>query len=208
MKVTVVHRTVDLFIGIFAIAGLISIARSIASIYRGEFGTVKWPVQAESVGTVVELADNSMIRFYDGELSVTGQPLAHAIELIAYLGTMAIFLLALFALRKILSGFAEGEIVVERNAIALRKVGWLLFGACGISILQTLMLQPIILAAVAIPDQMALHPSISWDIEGVSNIWLHYSPPLVTFLLGGLALSFAAAIRAGAEYRQDSESVI
>lgn len=208
MKTTLVRRTVDLFIGLFAIAALIRIFRIVGSILNGNFGTVTWPVQAEAVGTNLELADNAMIRFPDGSLSIAGEPVTHAIDAVATLGALGLFILALFILKDLLTGFAQGEVLTEKNAVRLRKIAWLLFGVCGISIAQTLVIQPMILSAVAVPNGMALHPSISWGIAGASNIWLHYEPPLITFLLGGLALLFSAAIQSGAEYRHDSESLV
>ena len=65
-----------------------------------------------------------------------------------------------------------------------------------------------ILSAVTMPGGMLLHPSISWDVKGMTNIWLHYDVPLFTFTLGGLALLFAEAFRVGTAYREDSESVV
>ena len=208
MKTTLLRRTVELFIGLFAIAALFTVIRIVGSMLRGEFGVVTWPVQAEAISTVVALTDNATISFPDGKLSIAGEPFAHAIESGAYLGSLGLFILVLLILREILTGFAEGRVLTQENAISLRKIAWLLFGVCGISVIQAFALQPLILSAVAVPSGMVLHPSVSWDIAGYSNIWLHYEPPLVTFLLGGLALLFSSALRSGAEYRQDSESLI
>ena len=79
MKTTLVRRTVDLFIALFAIAAIVSVVRLVAALVSGDFGTISWPVQAEAVGTGVELADNATISFADGLLSVAGEPLAHAL---------------------------------------------------------------------------------------------------------------------------------
>lgn len=208
MKTTLVRRTVDLFIALFAIAAIVSVARLVAAVVSGDFGTISWPVQAEAVGTGVELADNARIRFADGLLSVADEPLAHALGSLASLASLGLIIAALLLLRKVLSGFAKGDVLTHNNALWLRRIAWLLIAVCGVSLIHAFALQPMILSAVEVPDGMVLHPSVSWDVKGVSNIWLHYDPPLGTFLLGLLALLFSAAIQAGTEYRQDSESVI
>lgn len=208
MKTTLVRGVVDLFIALFAIAAIVQLVRLIASILNGTFGTITWPVQAEAVGTNVELAGNATIRFPDGSLSVAGEPLAHALSSVASLTTLGLIILALFSLRHVLSGFAQGDVLTAKNANGLRRIALLLLAVCAVSVVHAFALQPMILHAVDVPSGVALHPSISWDIAGVSNIWLHFDPPLGTFLLAGLALLFSAAIQSGAQYRDDSESVI
>ena len=208
MKTTFVRGALDLFIGLFALAVIVQIVRLITSIVDGTFGTITWPVQAQAVSTDVELSNTAMIRFLDGSLSVAGEPLAHALGSAASLASLALVIAALLILRRVLAAFAQGEVLTERNADALRRIAWLLLAVCAVSVVQAFGLQPLILSAVDVPSGMALHPSISWDIAGVSNIWLHYDPPLGTFLLAGLALLFATAIQSGAQYRHDSESLI
>ncbi len=208
MKTTLVRSTVDLFIGLFAIAAIVSVVRLVAAMIRGEFGTISWPVQAEAVSTGVELAANARISFADGLLSVAGEPLAHALGSLASLASLGLIIAALLLLRKVLSGFAQGEVLTHKNAEWLRRIAWLLITVCGVSLIHAFALQPMILSSVEVPDGIALHPSVSWDVKGVSNIWLHYDPPLGTLLLGLLALLFSTAIQAGTEYRQDSESVL
>ena len=84
----------------------------------------------------------------------------------------------------------------------------LLLAVCGLSVVHALVLQPLILSAVTVPEGMVLHPAISWDVKGAQNVWLHYDVPLVTFTLGGLALLLSEAFRVGSAYREDSESVV
>ncbi|MEL6540529.1 MAG: hypothetical protein AAFQ34_03905 [Pseudomonadota bacterium] len=208
MKTTWVRGAVDLFIGLFALAAIVQLVRLIASIVNGTFGTITWPVQAEAVGTKVELAGNATIRFPDGNLSVVGEPVAHALGTLASLTNLALVILALLTLRRVVSGFAQGEVLTNQNAAGLRKIAFLLLAVCAISVVHAFALQPMILSAIDAPSGVALHPSISWDIAGVSNVWLHYDPPLGTFLLAGLAFIFSAAIQSGARYRDDSESVV
>lgn len=208
MKTTLVRRTVDLFTALFFFAAIGSVVRLVAAFFSDDFGTISWPVQAEAVGTGVELADNASISFADGLLSVAGEPLAHALGSLASLVSLGLIIAALLLLRKVLSGFSRGEVLTHDNAARLRRIAWLLITVCGVSLIHAFALQPMILSAVKVPDGMVLHPSVSWDVKGASNIWLHYDPPLGTFLLGLLALLFSAAIQSGTEYRQDSESVI
>ncbi len=208
MSAKFVRRLVELFVAIFVIGIAIRIIRFVAAAFGGAFGTLTWPVQASAIGDRVPLTGDALIRFDDGLLVVPGQPMAYAVDLLVSCATLIIFVVALLALRKVLIRFAEGEFVVDANTAALRKIGILLLAVCGLSVLHALILQPIILAAVTLPDGMVLHPAISWDVKGVKNIWLHYDVPLFTFTLGGLALLFSEALRAGSVYREDSESVV
>ena len=82
------------------------------------------------------------------------------------------------------------------------------FAVCGLSVIHAAILQASILSVVAAPEGTVLHPAISWDVKGMTNVWLHYDVPVFTFVLGGLALLFAEAFRVGAAYRTDSESMV
>ena len=208
MSAKFIRRIVELFIAIFMIGIAIRIIRSIAAMFGGNFGTLTWPVQAGALDQEASLGGGAGISFTNGLLVVPGQPLGHALDLLVVGVTLVLFLLALLALREVLIRFAEGEFVTENNTAALRKIGILLLGSCALSVLHALILQPMILSAVTMPDGMILHPAISWDVKGMTNIWLHYDVPLFTFTLGGLALLFAEAFRVGTAYREDSESVV
>ena len=208
MSATLIRRIVDLFIAIFVIAGLLGVFQALTSTADGGFGTISWPVQAASVSDQLQLNGNAVIDFDDGQLVASGQPIAHALDLAVELGTLVIFIAALLALRSVLVRFAEGAFLAEENIAALRKIGRLLMIICGISIVHVLVMQPLILSAIEMPSDMVLHPSVSWDVDGVKNIWLHYSPPIFTFMLGGLALLFSKALMVGSAYQEDSEKVV
>ena len=141
-------------------------------------------------------------------LIVPDQPIAHAFDLAVGCVTLAMFVVALLALRQVLKRFAAGDFVVEENTAALRRIGLLLLATCALSVVHAMVLQPLILSAVVMPEGAVLHPSISWNVKGMQNIWLHYDVPLVTFTLGGVAMLLSEAFRAGSVYRQDSESVV
>jgi len=208
MSAKFIRRIVEVFIAIFVIGIAIRFIRSVAAFFGGEFGTISWPVQAGSIGDQTHLSGDALISFDDGLLIVPDQPVAHIFDLAIGAATLAMFIIALLALRQLLIRFAEGEFVVDANTAALRRIGVILLAVCGLSVVHALILQPLILSAVTMPDGMILHPSISWDVKGMQNIWLHYDVPLATFTLGGLALLFSEAFRAGTAYREDSESVI
>lgn len=208
MSATFIRRIVDLFIAIFVLGGLMRIARAAAAIYSGEFGTLIWPVQAGAIGDQLELTNGATIGFSDGLLSVPGLHIAHALDLTIHLGSVGIYIMALIGLRSVLIRFAGGLLVVEENTAAFRRIGWLFLIVCGLSAIHALVLQPVILSAVEMPAGMVLHPSLSWNVAGMKNVWLHYDVPLFTFVLGGLSLLFSEAFRVGSAYREDSESVI
>lgn len=202
------RRLVELVIVLFFISGFLMIARAAEAILDGNFGTLHWPVQAGAYELEAELGEGALVSFLDGNLAVADQPLWHGVDLAFSLAIIGIFIMALMLLRKVLGSFADGEILNTANADALRKIGVILLAACGLSVLHALLLQPAILAVVTPVEGTVLHPAISWDVKGMTNIWLHYDPPIVTFTLAGLAWLFGEAIRSGANYRQDSESLV
>ena len=111
-------------------------------------------------------------------------------------------------MRRLLIRFAQGDLFNQANANELRKVGLLFIAICAVSVVSVLVLQPMMLTAIAAPSDMVLHPSISWDVADMKNVWLDYSPPVVMFALGGFALLLAEAFKTGLAYREDSESVV
>ena len=208
MSAQLIRRVLELLIVIFFAGGTIMIARAFAAMFDGDFGTVNWPVQAGAYDLQVELGEGALATFVDANLAVSGQPFWHAVDLLFSFAGIAIFIIALVMLRNVLMRFAEGDLLNIANADAMRKIGGVLLLACALSVIQAIVVQSAILSAVTPADPAILHPSISWDVSGATNVWLHYDPPLVTLLLGGLAILFAEAIRSGCAYRQDSESVV
>lgn len=208
MSAKLIRRVIEFVIVLFFISGFLLIGRSAAAVLDGRFGTITWPVQAGAYGLKADLGEGALVSFVDGSLTVSDQPFWYGVDLSFSLVTIGIFIAALMFLRGVLASFAQGDLLNEANAESLRKIGMILLAACALSVLHALVLQPAILAAVSPAEGTVLHPSISWDVKGMTNIWLHYDPPIVTFALGGLALLFAQAIRSGANYRKDSESVV
>ena len=208
MSANLIQRIVEVVIGVFFIGAFLQIGRATAAIFEGSFGTLHWPIQAGAYGLDAAVGESATAVFNDASLAVSGQPFWHAIDLLFSLSIIGIYIMVLMLLRKVLTSFAKGDLVTADNAAALRRIGLVLLGACAISLVHAVVLQSAILGAVEPVAGTVLHPSISWDVSGATNIWLHYSPPIGTFLLAGLALLFGEAMRAGADYRQDSESVV
>lgn len=208
MSAKVIQRIVEFFILLVVVGVAISLLRDLAALVSGEFGTVRWRVSAADVGQTINLSEQASIAMTHGNLAVANQPLAWTIEALSSLGQAVLFLLALLATRRLLIRFTQGDLFNQANAAELRKIGLLLLVVCGVSVVSTLAIQPMILSAVSTPSDMVLHPSISWDVKDMKNVWMDYSVPVAMFALGGIALLFAEAFKAGLAYREDSESVV
>lgn len=208
MSAKFIRRIVEVFIAIFFIGGFLQIGRAVAAMFDGKFGTVRWPVEASAFDLQAPVGEGVQAWFTDATLAVPGQPFWHSVDLLFSLTNIGIFIAALMLLRSVLANFTSGDLVDEENAIAMRKIGLLLLAACGLSVVRAILLQSAILTAVEEQAGTVLHPSISWDVSGMTNVWLHYDVPIFTFAMGGLALLFAEAFRAGVAYRKDSESVV
>lgn len=208
MSAKVIQRIVEFFIFLVVIGVAISVLRDLAALVSGEFGTVGWRVSAADVGQTIDLSEQASIAMTHGNLAVSNQPLAWTIEAISSLGQAILFLLALLATRRLLIRFTQGDLFNQANAAELRKIGLLLLVVCAVSVVSTLAIQPMILSAVSTPSDMVLHPSISWNVKDMKNVWMDYSVPVGMFALGGIALLFAEAFKAGLAYREDSESVV
>jgi len=208
MSATLIRRVIEVAIFVFFIGGFLLIARNFAAIWDGEFGVLAWPVQAGAYGMERPLGADAWTTFVDGNLVVTGQPFWYGVDIAFSVGYIALFIMSLMILRGVLSRFAQGDFVNAGNADSLARIGKILLLICALSVLHAVVVQFAILSIVEPANGTVLHPSISWDVKGATNIWLHYSPPIFTFILAGLALLFAEAIRAGNAYREDSESVV
>jgi len=208
MSAKFIRRIVELGIAVFCIGGFLMIARAAAKVFDGKFGTVHWPVQAGAYDLQQGFGDQASIHFENGMLIMQDQPFWYGLDFTFSLGYIAIFIVALILLRTVLMRFTEGELVNTQNADTLRRIGLLLFSVCALSVVHVVIIQSAILFNIEAPAGTVLHPAISWDVKGMTNIWLHYDVPILTFALAGLAMLFAEAFRAGADYRKDSESVI
>lgn len=208
MSAKFIRRIVEVFIAILFIGAFLQIGRAVAAMLEGEFGTLHWPLQAGALELTAAVGDGASAVFVDGVLELSGQPFWHGVDLMFSLAVIAIFVAVLMGLRTVLFNFAEGEVLSTANAAALRRMGLLLFAVFGLSVLHAVLLQAAIISAVQTDANTVLHPSISWNVNGMTNLWLHYDVPIFTLVFGGVAILFSEAFKAGTAYREDSESVV
>ena len=145
MSAKLIRRIVEVFIAVLFLGAFLQIGRAVAAMFEGEFGTVYWPLQASALELQVALSEGATVVVADGVLKLSGMPLWHGVDLIFSLATIAIFVAVLMGLRSVLFNFAEGEVLNEENAAALRKVGLLLFAVFGLSVLHAVLLQSAIM---------------------------------------------------------------
>lgn len=207
MGAKVIGRVVDAAILLVGLAAVLAVFRGAAALLGGKAGETVWAV---TTGSPVSraLSGEAAVSWTHGTLALQAQPLLFWISLLLQLFTLALVAKALLALRAVLSRFAAGDMLVSANADGLRAIALALFAVCGLSILGTLVTQSLVLAAVAPPPGVVLHPSLSWSVPGAENLWLDYEVPVGTALLGGLAWLFGQALSAGTAFREDSEGVL
>lgn len=207
MSAKVIRRLTEALIGLFMLGVVINIVKAIASAVSGSFGTVRWTASTtEPVSRA--MGENGSYQISHGTMAVEGQPFLGIVDLIASLAMLGVLIVALLALRKLLLNFADGQFFDERNSQLLSRIGKMLMIGVAISVAMALIIQPLMLDAIGPIEGVALHPSLSSNAADVENIWLEYSVPVMTFLLGGLALLTAEAFKRGMEYRIDSEGVL
>lgn len=207
MSIKFTRRLIEVFIGLFVIGGIIKLVRALAAATSGDFGTVSWPISSDSPAST-DLVSGGAFSWTHGNLAVTDMPFARLFELATELAALGLLIVSMLALRRLLLSLASGDVFTDDNIAALRRIGFSLIGICALSISVVLLLQPAILSNTVMPDGFLLHPSISWNEKGVTNIWLEYEVPVFTFLLGALAILTGEAFKSGKAYREDSESVV
>ena len=207
MNKILVHRLVDILAGVFFIGVALNVVKAVLSVFEGTFGKVAWTASTTQPVTR-NFGETARFVQSKGLLVVEGEPFLELIELVASLALSALLIIAILSLRKLLYRVAEGAVFDDMNIGLLRRMGRAMVGVAAISVLVAIIMQPLILSAVDSAEGVALHPSLSWDVDGVENIWLEYTVPVMTFLLGAIALIAAQAFEAGKEYREDSEGVL
>lgn len=207
MSARLIQRIVELFIAVVILVGLLLVLRDGLSLGDGAQATIRQPAQvAQPVDQMISATASAA--WNRGVVEVRGQPLAVAINFIANLASVAMLLIALLGVRRLMVNFAAGAVFDEANITALRRIGFALLAACAISLVSALIVQSMLIAAIDAPATIAMHPSISWGVPGVTNIWLDYDVPVAMFVTGAIALLFAQAFRTGLDYRRDSEGVL
>lgn len=201
------RRLIEVFIILLVMGGALKFFRGVLAASEGSFGTIAWPISSDSP-IVNDLASHGMFDWSHGTLFVTGMPFARLFELGLEFAALALMIVAMLALRQLLTALSKGEIFTDANIVAFKRIGLPLFGVAAISVVGTLILQPLILSQAVMPEGYLLHPSISWNAKDVNNVWLEYDVPIFTFLLGALAMLTGEAFKSGKAYREDSESVV
>lgn len=207
MSARLIQRIVELFIALIVLVALLVVVRDGLSLGDGGQATIRHPAQiAQPVDQAI--SGTASAAWSRGVVAVRGQPAAVAVNFIASLAGIAMLLVALLGVRMLMINFAAGVIFDEANITALRRIGFALLAACAISIGAALIVQPLLIAAINPPVGIAMHPALSWNVPGVTNIWLEYDVPVAMFVTGGIVLLFAQAFRAGLNFRRDSEGVL
>lgn len=205
------RRFVDLLIGIFVVAALAALLQAWGAWSEGKFHMVSYPAQSENIQAIVldpSPAPEAFWQLQEGTIRVDNHSWLRAARLIGRLVGLGLFGAVFWQLRGVLTRVGQGDVFSEENIVALRKMGKLLVATSILSISITFMTQYAILEAIPPLDGRMIHPSISWNVQGVENIWLEYTPPIIPMLLAMIAFITAGAFRSGQNYREDSESVI
>lgn len=207
MGAGLIRRIVELAIGLAGLAMLIGISRAVIRLFSGQSSEVVWPVVTGSPATQA-LGAGASATWTHGSLVVANQPLLQWLDLIAQSVTLALSIWALVCLRRLVILFSRGEFLEFRNVADLRRIAMALLAICGVSLASALLLQPLLLASFETQGGVVMHPSLSWDVAGKTNVWLDYEVPIGTAMLAGLAALFAEALKSGIAYREDSEGVL
>jgi len=206
-------RFVNALLVLVALAALGSAIQAIGSIADGKFHMVSYP--ASSTNIVMHSLDSSQgnsawWQLQEGTVRVDDHTWLRASRLIGRFIGLGVLAAIFWQLRVVLIKIGEGDVFNDRNVAALRMIGKLLVVSSVLSISITFMTQYAILSAL--PDVLdgnrVVHPSLSWNVKGVENIWMEYSPPIVPMLLALTAFITAGAFQSGKNYREDSESVV
>lgn len=201
------RRLVNLLIGIVVLAVIGHSVEIYDSIAEGKFDMLSLPAKSDTY-TVTPFGDWD--GYWDarrGDIRVvdhTGfRVLQEGTEYLA----MLIVLTCLWLLRGTLISVSKGDVFVERNIIALRRIGWLLLIGGIISIAVGMILQWALLDGIPANEDRVALSSIGSYVPGVANVKLDFRLPVV-LVYAAIAFAFSGALRTGMAYREDSESVV
>ena len=206
-------RFVNVLLVLVALAALGSAVQAAGSIADGKFHMVSYP--ASSTNIIMHSLDSTQgniawWQLQEGTLRVDDHTWLRTARLIGRFVGLGLLAGIFWQLRGLLVRIGEGDVFNDNNVAALRMIGKLLVISSVLSISITFMTQYAILEAL--PDVLdgnrVVHPSISWNVKNVENIWMEYTPPIVPMLLALTAFITAGAFQSGKNYREDSESVV
>lgn len=205
------RRFVDFLLLIVALAALAAIVQAASSIADGEFHVVSYAAQSDDTTTQVLASTGNADSFWElreGTIRVENLTWLNAARLAGRLVGLGLLAAVFWHVRGTLGRIGRGDVFGEDNIVAMRRIGKFLVAGSVVSIAMTVMTQYAILDAIPELPGRAIHPSISWSEQGVENIWMDYTPPLLPMLLAMIAFITAGAFRSGQQYREDSESVV
>lgn len=200
-------RAVVAFFGWLWIVGVgILLLQAGIKVADGNFGQAVY--EASSTHIVVQPFEGGYWDMNYGQVRVPDAPLLAGFQLLLKIAFLLLLARIFFQLRDLLGRIGEGRMFEDSNVTALRRIGTALGAICGLSIVGAIIVQQWFLALIGPAQGKVLHPSLSWGVDGVNNIWMEYSPPIGAFILALLAFIAADAFKRGKEYRVDSEGVL
>ena len=201
-------RFVNALLVLVAIAALAAIMRAGVAISEGKFHMVSYPASSENIRMEPLGGWTTVWQLQEGTVRVDNHTWLRVARLVGQLVGLGLLAGIFWQLRGTLVRIGKGEVFTEANIASLRMIGKLLVAASVLSISIVFMTQFAILEAIPPMEDRVVHPSLSWGVKGVENIWMEYEPPIIPMLLAMTAFVTAGAFRSGMEYRQDSESVV
>lgn len=201
-------RFVNALLLLVAVAALAAMIQAAGSIADGKFHMVSYPASSENIRMEPLGGESAWWQMQAGTVRVDDHTWLRAARLVGRLFALALLAGIFWQLRGLLVRIAEGDVFSDANVAGLRMIGKLLIGASVLSISITFMTQYAILEAIPDMDDRLIHPSISWSVKGVENIWMEYTPPIIPMLLAMISFITASAFQSGKSWREDSESVV
>ncbi|MEZ5679798.1 MAG: DUF2975 domain-containing protein [Erythrobacter sp.] len=206
-------RFVYVLLVLVALAALGGLLKAGSAISADKFHMVSYPASSSTIimhSLDATQGNNAWWQLQEGTIRVDNHTWLAAARLIGQFIGLGLLAAIFWQLRGTLVRIGEGDVFNEANVIALRRIGKLLVIGSVLSISITFMTQYAILDALpeTLDRDRVVHPSLSWSVRGVENIWMEYSPPIIPILMAMIAFITAGAFKSGQHYRADSESVI
>lgn len=206
-------RFVNALLVLVALAALGGALQAAGAIAEGKFHMVSYPASSENI--IMHSLDSTQgntawWQLKEGTVRVDDHTWLRAARLAGRFIALGLLAAILWQLRGLLVRIAEGDVFNDANVSALRTIGKLLVIGSVLSISITVMTQYAILEALpeTLDGNRVVHPSLSWNVKGVENIWMEYTPPIIPMLLALVSFIAASAFQSGKTWREDSESVV
>ncbi|WP_271077639.1 DUF2975 domain-containing protein [Aurantiacibacter sp. MUD61] len=206
-------RFVNFLLVIVALAAVGALLQAWSAYSEGKFHMVAYPAKSENIimHSLDAAGDNDTFwQLQEGTVRVDNHSWLRGARLVGRLAALGLIGAVFWQLRGLLSRIGVGEVFSDQNVTSLRNIGKLLVVGSVLSISMTVMTQYAILEAMpdVIDSNRAIHPSISWGVQGKENIWMDYTPPILPMLMAMIAFITAGAFKSGQQFREDSESVV